>query len=117
MRLALSLLALAGCAHSSARPVAAPPPAMVSLFDGTSLAGWDGDPATWSIRDGAIDGVAEKGGRLIYTRGDYTDFRLILQSRLLSDANHLGVCFWGNRVADYNYGDCILVIPPSGGMW
>jgi len=117
MRLALSLLFLAGCAHPAPRPESPAPTTLVPLFDGTSLAGWDGDPATWSIQDGAIDGVAEKGGRLIYTRGDYSDFRLILQSRLVSDGNHLGVCFWGKRLADHNYGDCILVIPPSGGMW
>jgi hypothetical protein len=117
MRLVAFLVALAGCAHSMAKPAGPAPGALVPLFDGTSLAGWDGDPAMWSIREGAIDGLAEKGGRLIYTRGDYADFRLILQSRLVSDGNHLGVCFWGNRVPDYGYGDCILVIPPSGGMW
>ena len=27
-----------------------------ALFDGTSLAGWDGDPRFWSVRDGAIVG-------------------------------------------------------------
>jgi hypothetical protein len=116
MRFALMFLAL-GCAHAAAGPPPPPAPALVPLFDGTSLAGWDGDPALWAIHDGAIDGLAEKGGRLIYTRGDYASFRLILQSRLVSDGNHLGVCFWGNRLADHNYGDCILVIPPGGGMW
>jgi 3-keto-disaccharide hydrolase len=117
MRFALMFLAL-GCAHAASPPAPPPAPAaLVSLFDGSSLAAWDGDPALWAIRDGAIDGLAEKGGRLIYTRGDYATFRLILQSRLVSDGNHLGVCFWGNRLADHNYGDCILVIPPGGGMW
>jgi hypothetical protein len=89
----------------------------VPLFDGKTLAGWQGDRALWSVHEGAIDGLAEKGGRLIYTRDDYADFRLILQSRLVSDGNHLGVCFWGDRLPDFGYGECILVIPPSGGMW
>jgi hypothetical protein len=110
-------LALVGCAHAGTKTQPPPPTALVPLFDGTSLAGWDGDPTMWAIRDGAIDGLAEKGGRLIYTRGDYASFRLILQSRLLSDGNHLGVCFWGNRLADHGFGDCVLVIPPGGGMW
>jgi hypothetical protein len=71
----------------------------------------------WSVVEGAIHGVAEKGGQLIYTEGDYTDFRLILKSRLVSEKNHLGVCFWGDRKPDWGYGECILVIPPTGGMW
>jgi hypothetical protein len=28
----------------------------VSLFDGKSLEGWDGNPKFWSVRDGAITG-------------------------------------------------------------
>jgi hypothetical protein len=121
--LALSLLVVA-CAHAAPprapAPPAAPlpsPPTMTSLFDGASLAGWEGDPAIWSVREGAIDGVAEHGGQLIYTKGDYQSFRMTLQSRLASETNHLGVCFWGDRVSDFGYGQCILVIPPSGGMW
>jgi hypothetical protein len=107
--LAFVLVLLAGC-HHKAQP-------RTRLFNGTSLAGWNGNPQIWSVKDGAIHGVVEKGGQLILTDGDYTDFRLILKSRLVSDKNHLGVCFWGERKADWNYGQCILVIPPSGGMW
>jgi hypothetical protein len=119
-RFSLSLLVFLGCAHPPATPpppAPAPPPALVSLFDGATLAGWQGDPAMWAVRDGAIDGLAEKGGRLIYTKGDYDNFRLILESRLVSEGNHLGVCFWGDRMPDFGYGECILVIPPTGGMW
>src|SRR5689334_117993 len=87
------------------------------LFDGKTLNGWSGDPAIWSVKDDAIHGITEHGGQLILTAGDYSDFRLILKSRLLSEKNHLGVCFWGERKADWGYGDCILVIPPTGGMW
>jgi len=87
------------------------------LFDGKTLNGWSGDPAIWSVKDEAIHGIAEQGGQLILTDGDYSDFRLILKSRLVSDKNHLGVCFWGERKPDWGYGECILVIPPTGGMW
>lgn len=89
----------------------------VRLFDGATLKGWNGNPAVWSVKDGAVNGVSEHGGQLILPDGDYADFRLILESRLVSAANHLGVCFWGDRRADWGYGECILVIPPSGGMW
>jgi hypothetical protein len=116
--LAGSLL-LGGCSHShksSAAPVNAVP-ARATLFDGATLQGWSGNPAIWSVKDGAIHGVTDHGGQLILTAGDYADFRLTLKSRLVSEKNHLGVCFWGTRMADWGYGNCILVIPPSGGMW
>ena len=90
----------------------------IKLFDGVSLKGWNGNAAFWSVKDGAIHGVTnETRGELLLTDGDYGDFRLILKSRLVSESNHLGVCFWGERRADWRYGDCILVIPPHGGMW
>ena len=90
----------------------------VRLFDGATLKGWHGNPAFWSVVDGAIHGVTEKTqGELILTDGDYADFRLILKSRLVSESNHLGMCFWGERRDDRRYGECILVIPPNNGMW
>jgi hypothetical protein len=90
---------------------------MVKLFDGTTLTGWDGNPQIWSVKDGAIDGLSKTGGELIYTKGDYDSFRLTLESRLVSATQHLGVCFWGDRSPTWGYANCVLVIPPSGGMW
>lgn len=90
----------------------------IKIFDGTTLKGWSGNPTFWSVKDGAIHGVTnETRGELLLTDGDFGDFRLILKSRLVSDSNHLGVCFWGERRADFRYGECVLVIPPHGGMW
>src|SRR4051812_10854256 len=87
--------ALAGCGHKthSATPavVAAPAPparkipAGVALFDGSTLAGWSGNPAIWSVKAGAINGTAEKGNQLLLTDGDYADFRLVFKSRLVSE--------------------------------
>jgi len=90
----------------------------VKLFDGVSLKGWTGNPVFWSVKDGAIRGVTdETRGELLLSDGNFGDFRLILKSRLVSESNHLGVCFWGERRTDFRYGDCVLVIPPHGGMW
>jgi len=122
---------LMACGHKAQAPTVAAPaagtataastPARIAggarLFDGATLAGWSGNPAVWSVKAGALNGAAEKGGTLLVSDGDYADFRLILKSRLVSEKNHLGVCFWGERKADWGYGNCILVIPPSGGMW
>lgn len=117
--MAMTILLLVGCAHPM-RPSAATVPVSLrrtTLFDGATLNGWNGNPAIWSVKDDAIYGRTDAGGQLLLTAGDYADFRLILKSRLVSEKNHLGVCFWGNRRPDWGYGECILVIPPSGGMW
>jgi hypothetical protein len=101
-------------------PALAQPPSgpRVALFDGVSLKGWNGNPKFWSVWNGAIHGVTDQTrGELLLTDGDYDNFRLIVKSRLVSQTNHLGVCFWGERLADWRYGNCILVIPPHGGMW
>jgi hypothetical protein len=90
----------------------------IKLFDGMSLKGWKGNSTFWSVKDGAIRGATDDTrGELLLTDGDFGDFRLILMSRLVSESNHLGVCFWGERRTDFRYGDCVLVIPPHGGMW
>jgi hypothetical protein len=101
-------------------------PTRVRLFDGQTLAGWEGalrdGAAVWTVKDPGdgkptIEGSTEKGGFLLYTAGDYDHFRLTLEARLVSEKNHLGICFWGERRPDFGYGRCILVIPPDGGMW
>lgn len=89
----------------------------VALFDGKTLTGWDGNPAMWSVKDSAIDGKTDKGGYLIYTKDDYSDFRLFLRSRMKTTTQHLGICFWGARQSNWGYGECMLVIPPDGGQW
>jgi hypothetical protein len=91
--------------------------ARAALFDGVTLKGWNGDPAIWSVKDGAIRGISERGNQLILSDGDFADFRLVFKSRLISESNHLGVCFWGERMPDWGYGQCILVIPPTGHFW
>jgi len=52
------------------------------IFDGKSLAGWDGHPKLWSVQDGAITGrtTAENPAKrktfLIWTNGTVSDFEL-----------------------------------------
>lgn len=61
----------------------------VSLFDGKTLDGWDGDPAFWSVEDGAITGhtTAEnptKGNTfLIWRGGTAGDFELTLEYKIV----------------------------------
>ncbi len=69
-------------------PVEAAEPASESIFDGDSLAGWDGDPRFWSVRDGAITGQTtrenptEGNTFLVWRGGKVSDFELQLEYRI-----------------------------------
>jgi hypothetical protein len=81
--LALALLAIALLIPSAAAQDKPQP-----LFNGKDLAGWEGDPAIWSVENGAIVGrlTAEKplenNTFLIWKGGEVADFRLRLQFRI-----------------------------------
>ena len=95
----------------------------MSIFDGKTLNGWDGMPGIWSVKDGAIDGASNTAdkfpGTFLISKGDYSNFRLMLTERVVVSNDHLGVCMWGNRLAPGNWGagKCLVVIPPDGSMW
>lgn len=60
-----------------------------SLFDGKSLKDWDGNPAFWSVRDGAITGQTTKENPtkgntfIIWRGGEVGDFELKLQYKIV----------------------------------
>ncbi len=60
----------------------------VPIFNGTDLAGWEGLPEFWSVKDGTIVGetTAERPTKgntfLIWRQGDVDDFELKLQYRI-----------------------------------
>src|SRR6266545_3149820 len=61
------------------------------LFNGKDLSHWDGDPALWSVRDGAITGrtTAEHPARrntfLVWTGSALRNFELRLKWRIVAD--------------------------------
>ena len=74
------LLAAAGTLRAADKPQV--------LFNGKDLTGWEGDPAVWSVEDGAIVGrtSADKPLKnntfLIWKDGKLGDFRLRLEYRI-----------------------------------
>src|SRR5919201_593824 len=60
-----------------------------SLFNGKDLAGWDGNPKFWSVKDGAITGQTtaenplKENTFLIWRNGTVDDFELRLSYRLV----------------------------------
>jgi hypothetical protein len=59
----------------------------VSLFDGQTLTGWTGATEGYTVLDGAIQCLPEKGGNLL-TEKEYADFTLRLEFRLPPGGNN-----------------------------
>lgn len=84
----LPALALAAFTTLASLGHAAAPAGFKAIFDGKTLAGWDGNKDVWSIRDGALTGVttAEKGIKantfLVYTGAQPANFELRTSFRL-----------------------------------
>lgn len=99
-----------------------PYPGCEKIFDGKTFEGWDAEPSTWTIVDGAMHGVGGTS-RLAYTKKDYGNFRLIFTSRMPEvKGDHLGVLFWGDRPTDsakpkIDLAGWVQFMPPFGGMW
>jgi len=69
-------------------------PGFHSIFNGKDLAGWEGNPRLWSVKDGAITGqtTAENPAPgntfLIWTNGTVGDFELRCSFRLVPGDSH-----------------------------
>ena len=86
-------------------------PGLMSIFDGKTLAGWEGSASVWSVKDGILTGGGQRGQ--LTTVASYENFRLTIWMRLASGDDHLGVCMWGTK----RVFDCLLVVPPSGAIY
>jgi hypothetical protein len=82
------MFALAAACLSTVGALAAPAEKPQPIFNGTDLKGWDGDPAVWSVEDGAIVGrtSADKPIKtntfLIWKDGKVGDFRLTFEYKI-----------------------------------
>lgn len=78
------------------------PEGFVSLFNGRDLAGWEGDPRIWSLRDGAITGQTTADVRVtensfLIWKDEIEDFELRLKFRL--DGGNSGIYFRSRKRA------------------
>ena len=91
-----ALLAITAVAAVSAQPPRAAPLVLndhagfVSIFDGVSLRGWDGDPAFWRVENGSIvgqstpDNPVKQNTFAIWRGGEPRDFELKVEYRISS---------------------------------
>ena len=74
-------------------PVAGDEPGFASIFDGKTLAGWEGDPAYWRVENGALVGeitpatVIKSNTFIIWRGGRPRDFELKLDYRITPEGN------------------------------
>jgi hypothetical protein len=80
----------------------------VSLFNGKDLAGWDGDPKFWSVKDGALTGVstAENPVKvntfLIWKGGTLKNFELRAKYRI--EGNNSGIQYRSKDLGEWRVG-------------
>lgn len=102
-----ALAILATGAAVAAEPKYAPPESgdMTRIFNGTDLAGWDGDPRLWSVKDGALRGetTAENPANgntfIIWKGGTVKDFELRLSFRC-NATNNSGIQYRSKHITE-----------------
>lgn len=103
----LASLSIAIAAQAADTPVEVPAESkkMRSIFNGEDLAGWDGDPKLWSVKDGAIRGETTEEIRangntfLIWEGGRTKDFDLRLSFRV-SSVNNSGIQYRSKHITE-----------------
>ena len=75
------------------------------LFDGRSLAGWEGDENVFRVQDGAVVAGSLKHkiahNDFLCTKEQFGDFELRLQAKLVGQGQNAGVQFRSQRVPDH----------------
>jgi hypothetical protein len=84
-------------------PALAEDDAAQSLFDGKTLAGWEGKEQFWSVEDGAITGQTTpdnptKGNTFLRWKGELGDFELTLKFRIVG--GNSGIQYRSKHVGD-----------------
>ncbi len=89
MRRSCTMIAILLTLCLSRMAVAQEPAKPMSLFDGKTLDGWDGNPKFWSVREGVIcgqttpDNPTRGNTFLIWRQGEVGDFQLDLDFRIV----------------------------------
>jgi hypothetical protein len=81
-------------------------PAPVKLFDGKTLAGWEGNEKMFRVENGAIvaGSLKEKipHNDFLCTTKEYGDFELTFKARLVGQGDNAGVQFRSQRVPNHH---------------
>jgi hypothetical protein len=75
----------------------------IAIFNGKDLAGWEGDPKIWSVKDGAIVGKHEglAYNDFLKSKFEVADFRLVLHVKLVDDNRNSGIQFRSQKHGEH----------------
>ena len=80
-------------------------PGFTPLFDGKTLAGWEGDESVFRVKDGAIvaGSATEKiaHNEFLASKDEFGDFELRLKARLVGKGQNAGVQFRSQRIPNH----------------
>src|SRR5437588_12719128 len=98
-------LAVAALLCAAALAGAAGEEGFTPIFSGKDLSGWEGDPALWSVEDGAITGTTSTERPLKYNKfliwrgGKPKNFELRAKVKLVGN-NNSGIQYRSKQLAD-----------------
>ncbi len=102
MRLAILCCVLLGVTAN----VFAEEEGFTTLFDGKTLAGWEGNQGLFRVEEGAIVAGSLKQpiarNEFLCTEKDYGDFELRLKAKLVGEGDNAGVQFRSRRVPNHH---------------
>jgi len=101
-----SMLLLGILAMADSHRLLAVEPGFVSLFDGKTLAGWEGKADVFSVKEGAIvAGSLDKAidrNEFLCTKKNYADFELRLDAKLVGAGDNAGIQFRSRRIPNHH---------------
>lgn len=105
-RLSICCLPIFAAVSLAAEPEGTVSEGAVSLFDGKSFKGWEGDQKVFRIEDGAIVGgsLERKNPRneFLCTEREYGDFELTLKFKVLGKGANAGVQIRSRRIPNHH---------------
>ena len=106
MKLLKILSAIAWCVCVIGVAASAAEVGFVSLFDGKSLAGWEGNLKVFRVADGAIVAGSQAepiaNNEFLCTEKEYGDFELRLKAKLVGLGDNAGIQFRSARLPDHH---------------
>ena len=94
------------CVAAIGVPTSAGEEGFVSLFDGQTLAGWEGNLKVFRVEDGAIVGGSQKESvahnDFLCSEKEYGDFELRLKAKLVGLGDNAGIQFRSARIPDHH---------------
>ncbi len=96
----------------------------IELFNGKDINDWIGHKELWTVENGEIVGhntMNNPVSTYLLTKQNYSDFRLLVTTKLVKSETHSGIAFWGRlapeRKDEFTYAGHLVMFPSNYGMY